>query len=987
MPPVTDPALLQHLNTQVGVPPPRSRPPMLGQAGPQPWISAPRQAPLHTQMTPDEETRARNEAAASSTAPALAAAQTAAAQATAAAAQRQAARGDLTADQMASLRSQFDSLSLLDSGIREVENLYTRDFRGRSSRAFGYLPDAMSPTNQAFNNASNRLMSAIASAQGLTAQQQNTPTELRIRFGPMLPTSTDTDETIEQKLGALRSILNQQRATLSHQLGIQSPDSGPSSAAANGTPPPNAPSSGSPGPPTGPQAAEGEPSGLVVDVWPGGPPPRDRSQANAAWQNAFQRASMREPGLTWDAFIARNLAPVGQNAAPAPDISGARGGSPEAMNRAIGENTISSGVPLLGPLVQADQALRGPEAGNAMLHGGQDWAMFGGRDEMSAGLDTMLGNGTYDQNIARHRGTDQYDSQNNFYDRLGGQLATGAPEALLPGGLPAQAMRGGAQGTAYGFGSGEGGFAQRAPNALLGGAIGAAAPPLLAAGGAAARTVAPRIGQAARWAAGRARPNVTAEGQSVAQAGAAENVPVSGPMLDPATRARMAYLESSMGSGGPVRSSLDATQAGIQRRMGEIAGPGAANEQGAMGARVQAGLRDSVSARGRSLRADYQRASGMAADIPVLGGNALQRLDGHIAQLEQNAGQNAPLLNYLRTVRGDLVNEHGFLVPKTVQAFRDMRTNLRGNISNANLTHTNAERIMSDVLDGARDDINYFVGARNPAAARLYQQTDQQYAAHQTEIRQVVDRLVGRADNPLGGGAVMSRVTGLAAGDVPRLQRVWAMLPAQERADLAATIASRAGYKSPDEPFSVQQFVAWQRTIPDSARQVIFGADGARSIQNLTILAKSLQATRAELNNSRSGVVQNWRDTIRSFLGGNWLPLAAGGAGGYGTSSAIGGAVTSAALAGTGMAARRLSAKALMNPELSAWLPIAARTATPTAMRTQLGRLARIAARNPAIAQEVNGLRQTLSSAANDNSLMTGSLAASPNQRPDQPYQ
>lgn len=92
------------------------------------------------------------------------------------------------------------------------------------------------------------------------------------------------------------------------QSGTTAPGAAPpSSALSPGAPPDHNAPPGTPPP-------DGE--GLVVDVWPGGPPPHDRSQANAAWQNAFQRASAREPGLTWDAFIARNLAPIGQQAPP-----------------------------------------------------------------------------------------------------------------------------------------------------------------------------------------------------------------------------------------------------------------------------------------------------------------------------------------------------------------------------------------------------------------------------------------------------------------------------------------------------------------------------------------------------------------------------------------------------------------------------------------------------------------------------------------------
>lgn len=753
--------------------------------------------------------------------------------------------------------------------------------------------------------------------------------------------------------------------------------------------PPAPPGGGAPPPQTGPIQFGAGPTAL--ENMPGGP------EFSGALQGAIRSGQFHNVGEAM--AFAQRLNPqlaqlvnqqdlaaairnprnagveVPHSAPPTADISGQRGS--QATGRQVFENQINSQVPIIGALTQADQALRGPEAGNALLHGGQDWALFGGRDELAAGMNALLGNGGYDQNIANERGVDAFDNQNHFGDRLAGQVAAGVPEALLPGGMAAQMARGGAQGAAYGFGSGEGDFAQRAPNALLGGTIGAIAPPLLAGAGWAARQAAPRLAQAARWAAGRVRPNVTPEGQAVAAAGAAEKVPVNGPMLDPATRTRMAYLESSLGSGGAVREPLNATQDAIERRVGQISGPGVANETGAMGARVQDAARNFVASSGKRISAIYTRAAQMAGDTPVTGTNAVQTLDQHIADLSQNAGQNAPVINFLRTVRGDLVDAKGNPLAKTVQAFRDMRTNLRGNIDNAGLTHTNADRIMGDVLDAARQDINRDLGAANPKANQLYQRADTEWAGRHAEISQIVDRLVGRADNPLGGGTVMNKVQGLATGDVPRLRRVWSMLGPQERSDLTATIASRAGYKSADEPFSLQQFIAWQRTLPDSAREVIFGAEGAQSIRNLTVLTKALQETRSQLNNSRSGVVQNWRDTIKNFLGGNWGTLAAGSAAASsGVTSATTAALATSALTGVGMLARRASAKALMNPDMSRWLMTSARLTTAQGIRSHIGRLTAIAARDPAIAQEVLGLRQATLRAMNDNNQL-GAAAAS----------
>ena len=62
-----------------------------------------------------------------------------------------------------------------------------------------------------------------------------------------------------------------------------------------------------------------------------------------------------------------------------------------------------------------------------------------------------------------------------------------------------------------------------------------------------------------------------------------------------------------------------------------------------------------------------------------------------------------------------------------------------------------------------------------------------------------------------------------------------------------------------------------------------------------------------------------------------------------------------------------LSARALMSPDMSRWLGSAVTATTPSAIRTQIGRLSAVAARDPAIAQEALGLQRALLQAVNDN--------------------
>lgn len=130
---------------------------------------------------------------------------------------------------------------------------------------------------------------------------------------------------------------------------------------------------------------------------------------------------------------------------------------------------------------------------DAGMRGAADMLTFGFADEMSAGLGTGFGYlGDYDKELARQRGIDRFDEQNNAGSRLIGQVAGGVTgglgaarngatlltrQALQKGGgqaIARAAGEGAVYGGGYGFGSGEGGFENRARQAASGALTGAA---------------------------------------------------------------------------------------------------------------------------------------------------------------------------------------------------------------------------------------------------------------------------------------------------------------------------------------------------------------------------------------------------------------------------------------------------------------------------------------------------------------------------------
>jgi hypothetical protein len=90
---------------------------------------------------------------------------------------------------------------------------------GGQTNVGGYLPSLFRPENQTFNDKADSLVGTVAGIQGATGGEMNSLAEMRARFGPLLPNSTDNDATIEQKLGDLRAMVESQRRSLEAQLG------------------------------------------------------------------------------------------------------------------------------------------------------------------------------------------------------------------------------------------------------------------------------------------------------------------------------------------------------------------------------------------------------------------------------------------------------------------------------------------------------------------------------------------------------------------------------------------------------------------------------------------------------------------------------------------------------------------------------------------------------------------------------------------------
>jgi hypothetical protein len=532
---------------------------------------------------------------------------------------------------------------------------------------------------------------------------------------------------------------------------------------------------------------------------------------------------------------------------------------------------------------------------------------------------------------------------------------TAALATLTPKAAAVAAGKGGAVGGALaGFGSGEG-----TNQSVVGLGIGGAA------GGALGR-YAPAVVDKVLPRRLRAPQGMAPD---VADAAKAEGVDLIRPMVDPSSRSDYGALESNVYSQPIIRGAAARVRGQVEDRVSQLAPGGAALEPNAAGDVIQsAGNRFITRSRNIKNRL-YDRAENLGGTSAVKTQEAQSQIDQELAQLSEAPETNAAEIGFMEKLKSDLSQ------PQTVGSIRRIRTSLRGQINQANLTATSAEARAMRVLDAAKNDIQRDAP---PAAASAYARADAFNRERQTHIDTVLRDFLGKRDQPLDSEKAFSRLKSLASpgGGGRRLAAVMRNLEPDERQDIAATIAQSLGRRSPDEPFSTALFVSQTSKLSPAARRTIFGPDGAQSIENLRLLSRKLEEAEKDINRSRSATVlerQGIRSAARAFIAG----IA-----GIGAQAATGdlrvgiaGAGVAAGAMGVNATRRVLSARAMVNPRVSRWLAESADASTPAQAKEAARKLGVIIAREPAIAHELRPIYDML-----ENRLEIP-LAADPKQR------
>lgn len=514
--------------------------------------------------------------------------------------------------------------------------------------------------------------------------------------------------------------------------------------------------------------------------------------------------------------------------------------------------------------------------------------------------------------------------------------------AAAPTTLAGIMRQGAGIGSIGGFGYGEGDAS--IPNAAVGAVGGAALGSALYGAGRGLSSLLPA----------RAAPDM-----AVVEAGQRQNIPIRQPDVRPELRGRYAAAESSQSGGPLVREARSADVNAIENRVAEVGGPGVASDPYALGSRVQsAGGRYIARTRQQANRL-YDRARQEAGDATVIARNADAVLDANIQELRA-AGENSnsAALNYLQGLRDDI--DRGL----TLQSVQNLRTNMRGQLSERGLTATDTDRRVNQVIEAMNQDLTEQLPQ---SASQALRAADDFYRQRQEFITGTLQQFMGNRGNPLPAETAAKRLVSMAQGkgNFERFSRMWGELDQTERADAAATIAASLG-RQQNGNFSAAALIKSldpRNGINPRTASLVFGDEGARALNDLRAIAQAKGEAMNRQSPSGQAIgaqIGNLKTLLMGALG-----FSAGGPGG-----AAAGAVGREFLSRWG---EQRAARMLLNPDFTRWLRNAPNTANPRAIDAYFSRLAGIGAANDNQAF-VSALRGSLSQSP-------GSVAASTEQK------
>lgn len=631
-------------------------------------------------------------------------------------------------------------------------------------------------------------------------------------------------------------------------------------------------------------------------------------------------------------------------------------GDADPLNR-----MASLASPVFGLAQRAVSALGGDES--AFTRGALDTVTLGTSDELQAGLNSAVGNGSYDDNVGVARAVAANDSQNHSLSRTAGQVAGGF---ALPAGeigalsrLPSLARLsavGAGYGAVYGAGSGEGGI-DRLIRAGEGGASGA--------------ILAPAIGLAGRlpgyvrsFLPSRAGADVGAPGvspQDLIAAADRQNIDVlpadvSGPGIRRVTSG-MAQLPFAS---GPIIRGAQNVENQVGQRVADIAtAEGAPARQEALGDTARTAAQRYIARSGAEGRRLYDAARTASGDATTSATGAMGAIDNHIAELSSTANTSAPEISALQRLRSDIADEvqpasqapTGVLDAQgnpimrataesggprnmNIDALRRLRTNVRAMSMEEALRGTDFQRRASDVLSHLSDDI---AQGLPPEAATAFRNADRQWADRLNVIDDVMSNVLGPRDQR-SAEQVAQRLSQMSRSDSGRLKTFIDNATPEEGGIIRGSLIQELGRAPPGQQgaqgdrFSLSTFLTNWNRLPERSRNIMFRGDSRSAIEDLATVAEGSREAGKYANRSNTGGAVNTSDLIR----------------GASVASAWGTTGASAIL-------ENLTGRLLASPRFARWL-----AQPPADPGTRLRRLAQIAAREPQLAADIIPIQRAL---------------------------
>lgn len=584
---------------------------------------------------------------------------------------------------------------------------------------------------------------------------------------------------------------------------------------------------------------------------------------------------------------------------------------------------------------------------------------FGLSDE-AAGVGGAIGSALRGDNIADgyrfSRDVErQRQQQADANTGLAGDAVEIGSSMLLPFGAArtaGQAARVGATaGAVGGFGYGEGAKGSGL-NALLGAGAGAA----LGAG-------AQKAGNAlATRAANRA-----AQGQNtnaLLQAGQDVGVTVNRAMVEPALQSKVTGVSGTMAGSRIIENDMGKIGGQIEGAVGALGKDGQALSNEVGGGMVRKAAERQIKKSGAAAKRIYDQADKVSQGIKVKPKEAAKRVDEVISQLSETPGTNKAEIAYLETLKSDLSKD------LSVGGLRRLRTKLRKSISKGDLVFGENEADVLSVMQAASSDIEQgLVSQGKEGAAKLFRKADDLYRQRAQYIEGTLQKLIGKRNATLSDEQVFAKFKAFSdpKGNGSALSKFMSELTQEESADVAATFAAELG-RNPKGEFSTAYLVNQAEKLQknQTALRTIFGDDGAKSLTNLIALSKEHARVTNAARGSQTGIRSDYKSWLWNLLVSGGAGLATGISQGSGTGAVTAG-LASVAGAGVKVAKDALTANALMSPKITGWLRSAPRTAKPAAINAHFAKLSAIAKAEPALANDIELIRNAIMQAANDN--------------------